>query len=273
MTHPAVENPQLGPQTTTLEEMEAAGGAPAPQDLTKVVLSGEGLPDELKGKTVADVLAQVGKMKDALLISENARKQADQLAQIAAAAAGRPAAAAPEVTVPEPELTDEQLAELHQTDPLKAMRYVSDRAVRVAAKMFEDRLEPLFSGGSESAEQLARAKYKTEFELLGSEIKAMVDSLPNKAVMAKPKAWDDLISYVRGQNITKMIDHAVTQRTRTLETARADEANGTGAVVTTRVAPAAQPGGAGKLDATELEVCRVMDLSPEEYIKWKGASR
>lgn len=255
------------PESVTIEEMEQSLAAPTPQKLSDIKLDGEGVPDELKGKSVAELVAQANGLREALLVSERARTQSDQMAALAS----RPVAAPVEQPKHEPELTDEQLAELHSTDPLKAIRYLRDQGIREASKNLESRMGSLFTSTAAGAEREARTKYKAEYEVLGSEISAMVAQIPNaSSVLTTPEAFDNLIAIVRGRpgNFEKMTQHyAVKAGAPTLDTARATQVADAGVTLASSMrTPIAASVGA--LDATQLEIANKLGLTPQEYLNW-----
>jgi len=256
MTTPA------GPESVTLDDLELKT-APAPPNLAEIKLDGEDVPDEYKGKSVVDLMKQAAALADALKTSERARTQADQMATLAA----RTAPQAPETPKEEPPLTREQLAELHQTDPLKAIEYMQAQAIKAAASNFEARLGSLAQSSAASAEAQARVKYADEFQVLGPEISAMIQQIPNAAqVLTSAEAWDRVIGLVRGTsgNFEKIIQH---RTGKSLDTARAAQVAEAGPSITSAVrAPAATP--AGSLDATQKEIAQKLGITEAEYLQW-----
>ena len=204
MTDPnASEHPAAA---KTFDEIEAdvkARGASGPDLATK--LEGDAVPEDMRGKSLAEVLAQTGKYKEALKISEDARAElGGRVGQLEAHQAASEAVRAQIPTQfpserPEPELTEEELQKLHEDEPLKAIQYVNARAEKRLAANIDARLSPLLEGNVSSAEARAKEKHKVVFELLGDKVQAFVDKLHDKNVMSSDKAWDDLIAYVSGQ--------------------------------------------------------------------------
>ena len=143
MTAPATNHSE-----STIEDMEAGLEAQkAASKPTDLKLDGEGIPDEFKGKTVADLIAMQDQLKRSLILSEQARASA-----IAPAPQAPPA---PVVEEPK-ELTDEELTELHSQDPVKAIRIMQEQAVRIAQRNLEARVGPLMSGTTSAVETAAR---------------------------------------------------------------------------------------------------------------------
>lgn len=258
-----------GPSSVSLEDVEA-GQAKPKMDLTKIQFD-DNAPDEVKGKTAAEVIEQNRALAQALRISEESRKNAEALAQLAAKSNTAPAAAAAPVPEPVQEMPAEELAQLMQTDPVKAVQVIQEQTARKVDAQVRARLGPLASGASGLAEATVRQKYPDEFALFNDEIQKYVSSLPNKEVLSNPQAWDDLISYVRGRpgNFEKLFDHrAAKSRTVDAEAARAREAASVG--FTGRPANTQMPKVRGRpLDSTEREIARELNLSDEDYIHWR----
>jgi len=257
----------IGPESVTLDEFEQQA-APTPPKLADVKFDGEEVPEEYRGKTAAELMTQAKALAESLKLSENARKQAEMNANLAIQ---RPQQALPEPPKEEPELTDEQLNEIHQTDPLKAIRLMNAQAIRVAEKNLEARLGPMFQGTTAAVESAARQKYATEFELFGDQITKIASELPNgRAVLSNPAAWDDLVAIVKGRsgNWERFVEREIEKRAGNgLKNAqdRAREA------VPTSLAPATRApvvGSAPQLDALQLEIAEKLGMTPADYVKW-----
>jgi len=218
---------------------------------------------------------QIRGLQEALRISEEARKRVEDLA-----AAGR--APAPKKEDELPKLTREQLAELHQRDPLAAIEYMQADADRRLSENLERRLAPLISGGSTTAREAARAKYPDEFELFGGDIEKMLsDPRVSRDAMSQPQAWEDMIAYVRGRsgNFEKLVEHRASKdKDKAARDAQAREAASAGAHTRTDVRPPAPASGV-ELDAVEKEIAKAIhsNLSEEdayrEYRRYKGVAR
>jgi ribosomal protein L12E/L44/L45/RPP1/RPP2 len=254
----------------TVDDAASSTAEVKPLDLT-TKLEGDEVPEELRGKTVAEVVALQKGMKDALLTSEQGRKNAETLAATAAAATAPPAPVAPPAPTPEPELSDEEIAELHQEDPIKAIKYMNAQAIRTAEKNLEARLGPMLAGTAASVEENARTKYKGDFESIGPEIEAFIQKLPNKGVLANPQGWDDLISLVRGQNIEKVITHRSEAAAEAAKAQAQRDQQDLAGFQGTGQAPrpaAAVPGGVAEMDDIQKEIASKLGMTPEDYIKW-----
>ncbi len=262
---------QAGSETAfTVDDAASTANEPKPLDLT-TKLEGDEVPEELRGKTMAEVIALQGGMKDALLTSEQARKNAETLAATAAAATAPPAPVAAPLPAPEPELSDEEIAELHQEDPIKAIKYMNAQAIKVAEKNLEARIGPMLAGTAASVEEGARLKYKSDFESIGPEIEAFIQKLPDKRVLANPQGWEDLVSLVRGQNIEKVIAHrtGVADEASKAQAQRdqQDLAGFQGAGNVPRPV-AAVPSGVEGMDDIQREIAGKLGMSDADYIKW-----
>lgn len=265
----------VAPVSVTLEEVgaqEAAAAAAANKpDLTKIIIDGD-VPEELKGKSVQDIIAYAGGLGKSLRTSEEGRRAAEAKAAAVAAAPAAPAAAAAPVLEEPKELTDEELAEMFRTDPLGAIKSMNAQATRRVEKNFEARIGTLVKGGASSAEQSARAKYPEEFEIFGDQITAMVASLPSKDPLSRPEAWDDMISYIRGKpgNFDRLWEHKNKKgQAAAAAAAQAAQANEAGvSLAPSAGAPAARKGNT-VLDATEKEIAANLGMTEADYIKWR----
>lgn len=245
----------------TFDEMEASL-APAPEKpkLTEIKLEGDDVPEDLRGKSVDELVKLAKGLGESLKLSEHARLSA-------AAAAPAPVAAPP--APPEPkEMTDEELAELHATDPIKAMRVMQDQAVRIAQRNLEARVSPLITGTSSAVETSARVRYPQEFEVLGSEISSIIQSLPNKQILSDPAAWDQIVAHARGLHYEKFEAFRAARKGATaLATARTAQAESVGATF----APV-ESSLAGRtpvvIDDYTKEIARNLGMTIEEYTKW-----
>lgn len=265
-----------GRTDVTFDELEAQISADAEKNNEQPKLEeiklGEGVPDEFKGKSVAELLQLSKGLSDSLRLSEQRRTELEQ------AQRNQPVAqSVVEAPKEEPELTREQLAELHQKDPLAAIEYMQARSDKRAAENLEKRIGGLASGAAGTAEANARAKYADEFELFGPQIKAALDSgLVKKEAMAQPQAWDDLISWIRGkpENIDKLFDYRVNKGKR--KEAQEEQVATSGTTMRSTVrAPVQQSHAGGEMDDLKKEIARNLfpDLEPEkayaEYRKWE----
>lgn len=257
------------PEQMTIDDFEKAQATPEPPKLDQIKLDGDGVPDDLKGKSVAEIVQMTKALAESLKLSERSRTQAEQMAAMATRSAPAPVAAP--AAPAEPELTDEQLAELHSTDPLRAIRYMQQQAINAASKNLEARIGNLFTSSAAVAETTAREKFKAEFEVLGPEISAMAKQIPNaEQVLTTPEAWERLISLVRGTpgNFEKVQQYYVSKATgRTLESARQQQQEDAGVSMVSSVR-APGPSIGVELDPIQKEIAGKLGLSEADYIKW-----
>lgn len=252
------------PRSVSLDDLEQVEDTQQPSlDLSKP-LDGEGVPEEIKGKSVADLFAEAKRLSEALRMSEQARLSA---------VAPAPVAATPPPAEPK-ELTDEEIRAIYDEDPLKAVEIKQAQLLRKMEKQYEARLAPLFAGSETSAEQNARQKYQDEFALFGDEIKTVIDNIPNRAILSQPGTWDDIISYIRGKsgNFEKLADARYEkQRQNAVGAARQVQEGLTGFQV--RPGPSEISTGkvsAANLDKTQLEIAEKLGMSVEDYVKWSN---
>jgi Skp family chaperone for outer membrane proteins len=256
----------------TMDELEATAGsaAPAAPDLTKITLTGDDLPEPIKGKSVADMVAYTRGLQEALRTSETARQQSENVAKLATSRVGELASQPAPAPAPAPELSDDDLNKMYEENPIQAIRMMNQQAIRKAAAMFETRLEPLFNGTASSAEAQAKQKYTTEFGLFGDEIKELVERIPNKAAMSSSQGWDDLISYVRGRpgNHERLMAHhkdaEALQRRTEAQKRQVDEA---GFTATSQVGTR-RPNSPDQLDPIQKEIADKLGMTLEDYVKW-----
>lgn len=261
-----------GSSSVTLEDIEKQPQGP---NYDEVKLEGENIPELLRGKTITEAVKQFGSLEEAVRMSEQARKNAELLAESLARGEGRTPQPQPQPVVEEPELTDDQIREIMEEDQLKGMEALNARAIRRAEKNLEARLGPLYTGTYAQVEAAARTKYAEEFELFGADISKMAQTIPNsRAVLSNPAAWDDLISLIRGRpgNFDKIIERRIQKANgSSLEQVRTAEMAGVG--FSDNTGPKGRPTVVnGQLDAIQREIADKLDMSPEEYIKWSKVS-
>jgi hypothetical protein len=251
-----------------MEDIDAADAAAVAQaaDVTQMNLGDdESIPEDLRGKSVKDVIEALKGREQALKLSEAARLQATST----------PMPVAPAPVVEEPEKTDEEIAQIYEENPLQAMELMSARSVRRAERNLETRLGPLMNGTAASVEQQARTKYVDEFALFGEEIIRVAGSIPNaKAVLSSPAAWDELVALVRGRagNFDKLYEHKVAKAGGvTRETVQQDQVAGVGFSDNSGGRGRAPTSVAG-LDPIQKEIAEKMGLTPAEYVKWSKVS-
>lgn len=268
--HPAAAV-DLDEVSKQLAAAEAAG-----KPLEEIKIEGDNVPEQLRGKSVADVVTTMQGLEDAVKASEKGRMELkDQFNALKAQLAVQPAAtttAAAALAADAPRVLDrEEIAKLYEDDPLKAIGVMNEQMGERLDRNLDARLKPLMTGSADTAEANARMRYKEEFELFGDEIKTVLAQVPDKSVMNSAKSWDDLVAYVRGQNVDKLIQHrgeqaAKLKEVEALEAAAASTGfSGTGGAqrpppVVTQVT--------GQLDGTQREIAKGLGMTDDDYIKW-----
>lgn len=262
-------NTPAGATSVTLDEMEASAqeNTGTKVDLSSIKLDADGMPEELKGKSAAEIIEYAKGLKEAVRVSEQARLAAQQQTDVLLRT--QPTPEQVQRPDPTPELTKEQLAELFQNDPIAAMDAISQQTTRRVAAQYEERLQPLLRGNVDSAERRAREQYADEFTLFGKDIDSIVAQIPGgRAAMVSDAAWSDLIALIRGRpgNFEKILDHKTTKSAP--RPTREEVAEGNSGVSMRSTSQGRAPASQGKLDATQLEIADKLGLSPEEYINW-----
>lgn len=221
------ERESLFGQSMTFEEIEAQ--AAEPEDKGK---GGEGgdddLPDAYKGMSAKQIAAIAETSREAMKSME---RSSSESARVAAELADSSRRAPPPPSEEVKELTREELQELYDKDPLEAIAKIEEQAMRRISAHVESRIAPLTSGTMSSAENWAKEEFPDEFELFASDIKKLVDSVPNKSVFTSKQGWEDAVAYVRGQknNFEKLVTHRATKADRdALANARGRERESTG---------------------------------------------
>lgn len=252
-------------------------------DLSAIKLEGDNVPELARGKTAAELLQMVEGMQSALRTSEEARRQALALAETAAQRGSNASAPAPAPPREEPkEMGDDELKQLMLDNPLEAVRIITRQTEARVTRNLEGRLGMLSSSSIDSQRQQAQQRHKEEFDILGKEIDAFVNQLPNKEVLSQPGAWDDLVSYVRGrpENFEKVLQHKMKSYNPapTLEGSRAGErdhatpnlrtSNGGDQRSTSSFSGKLTP---EKMDDTMKEIARNLGQTPEQYCRFYNA--
>ena len=246
------------------EAMEAEKKIPAVP-----VADGDDIPEAFRGKSVKEIADAADRAQQALRISENARLKA-----LEDRANAPLAPAAPVVTEQAPqELTEEEFDALYEEDPKRALRIAAERIALTTERNVLARIAPMQAGARSQAESMARQKYPDEFEILSEEIKAVVAKIPNPQYLSSPDAWDDVIAYVRGHNIDKIVERKIKKASESNEAAAraAQTANAgfTGSRAMSPVVPAGNDPKHYGLDETERKVADTLGQSYSEYARYK----
>lgn len=233
-----------------------------PTDLGSIKLDGEHVPENLRNKSAAEMVEYVKGLEKSLRISEEARAAQPKIEE--------PVAPPPPEPVAPPTPTVEQVREWMEKDPVATTAYLMQLAQQQAEARFEKRIAPLVGGAANSAETVAKERYKVEFELFGPQIRELVGKVPDRSALSNPGAWDDLISYVRGRpgNIEKYIERVnATREEPALHQIRQTQPQPPN-LTSTRRAPAPSPQGGGELDPIKREIAKNLGMSEADYLKW-----
>lgn len=268
-------------QEVTMGEIEAEIKAAESTNTDGIKLEGTDIPEEFRGKTVSEVLKLAKASREALTISEEARKSAATAPR--SDAGPTTIVMAPPAPVEDKRLSKEELAGLFESDPIGAVAYMQEIAVKDAEVRFERRLAPMSAGAASAAEGQARQRYGDEFALFETEIKKIADAIPNKAFLGTPEGWDQVIGFVRGngENFNKLVEHR-TKKTAAKAVADAQEiqARSAGFSPTSSIRGTSVPSGSTSagddagLDEVERQIAdKFVDQgvfkNRAEYKKWK----
>lgn len=252
----------------TMDEIEESIAEGTREDAeTKVdqKLEGEAIPETFRGKTVDDVIKENQRLQDSLRL-----RDAEASTYKSALESRRSDEPAP-VALPA-ELTREELQAMYDTDPLAAVDAMQAQALRRAEAHLSVRLGSLEAGTVSAAESMARDRYKEEFELFGDEITKFQKSMPNQGVFSTRKGWDDMISYIRGQegNIEKIIEKR-SGGSRTSSQARDEESRSAGS----SRSPSSRGRIEGGREATleQKQVAEGLGMTISDYLKWDKVGR
>jgi hypothetical protein len=252
---------------TTLDEImelnapEAEVTTPTvPADPASFRVDGDSVPQSLRGLSAAQITERAARLEEALRISEEARLSSKSV----------PAPAQPATPVnPQPTgFTPEKIRELYENDPVEAMAAMAYMAEQRANQRFEERLRGLNTSVSNSVSAQVRTQFKEDFDILGKEIEETAAQIAPEA-LANPAVWADLISYVRGKNIDKIVEHKLKQRGDDSQIPSRSAVQD--AQLTSLPPRVGQPPRAPTrddnygLDATQLRICETMGLTPAEY--------
>lgn len=257
-----------------IDDYESSSAEEAAASAAPAVIEGDDIPEQFRGKTAKEIAEAADRAMKALRVSEDARLAALEK-RVNTPAESAPAGPAAE---PEPEpLTEEAFAQMYEENPTKALMLMAERVASTTERNVLARIAPMQAGARSAAENAAKQKYADEFEILGPEIEAVVKKIPNPSYLSNPGAWDDVMAYVRGQNIDKIIEHKMKKVSAGAEnTARTEQINSTG-FTSTRPIAAAPAGGSDPshfgLDETERKVADTLNQSYKDYARYKKMGR
>mgnify|MGYP001602180388 CR=1 FL=1 len=254
----------------TMEEIEQSleEGKAGEGTKTDTKLEGDVIPENFRGKTIDDVLQENQRLQDSLRL----RDAETATYRTALETRGTQQQVQQQVVDAPKELTREELAEIYAEDPLKAIEVMNDQAIRRAEQHLAVRLGSIEQGTISAAEAQARAKYPDEFELFGDDLIKFKNQMPNQGIFASTKGWEDMISYIRGQdgNIEKLI----AKRTGNLQTpssARQKEQANAGFSRSTQRSTSV--GNAREATPEQKQVAEGLGMTVAEYLKWDKVGR
>jgi len=257
-----VDNEDGMPNSVSFEEIEAAlSSPPAPQPLDKIELGSD-------IGSAADLIAERERLKEALRVSEEARRM-QKLESRVEEVASRPSSTPTPPPAPV-EMTREDLQRLYDEEPLRAIEVMQAQAEARVARNFGARLDTLTSGTISAAEQSARQRYSEEFEVLGAEIQQQLTRIPDKSVLANGNTWDEFIAYVRGKHFDKLMEHRQAKLRPSQEQVREEQVRSSGFSPAPMARPTGGSNGSFKpLDDTEKEIAKVLNISHADYRKYQ----
>lgn len=235
------------------------------------------LPSDLQGKTQSELAALVQSTREAVKISEDARKNAETVAWAAREAGiSRPTqveAPRQEQVSPLEQVTDEQLEEMFQNGKgLDAVKIVEARAAQRIERSLNARFGGVAQSQARSAEMESQRKHAEAFTLFGPEISKIASSIPASGLTSSEN-WDVIVASVVGrpENIDKLWAHRSERAAR--ESARSE----TGFIASR---PASAPRVAAMQDSSDLDEtekkialntfpARTPEESYSEYKKWR----
>lgn len=262
----------------TLADLEARTSAPAATDLDKVVLTGDDVPEIVRGKTAKQAIAALTAAIESVKTGSADKAKLEEELSYLKRTASAPTPSTPATPAGEEEkpLTKAQLDELYKTDPLQAMAVMVLQGAKMMERNLDSRIAPLRHAGATIVEGQKRAEYKTEFDLFGPQIEGILKQVPDRGILADPKAWDNIIAHVRGQpeNFTKLVEHAakgggkpdlrIVRETAAAETPASLSTPATPATTTTK-----KGAGEPEWSADEDKVRQSLGHSVEEWRKYR----
>ena len=138
---PGAQTPYAGPQSHSLDDLADMQGPPA-ANVLETQLDGDTVPEEFRGRKLADVLGIVSNLKSALKTSEEARTRALATTQLLAERQAPAATQVPVQVAPSDEPTQEQWKEMYDNDPFAYQQKRFEVMERRLAKGIDVRVAP-----------------------------------------------------------------------------------------------------------------------------------
>lgn len=250
----------------TLDDIGQRLATPAPTDFTKITLDGDEIPENLRGKSVTELLSQVSRLGDALRISEESRIALKNSQEALDAARSKPTSAPPPAPAPEPELNDEQLQALFDESPRKYHDYIQQQSEKRIMNQLKGQLAPVVGNSADMTVRDAKNRYVDEFAAFGKEIQDFISQMPDRSALAQPGAMDELMDWMRGKHWKKFQEHLASKGGNGLEDARHEMGSQTPQGFERSPAPRKNGGrSAVQLDDTMKEIARALGVSEADY--------
>jgi len=203
-------------------------------------------PDETdEGPPAAPAVPAAG--ADAALTTQLAEEQARriqlqlQLEQLRNAPAPPPAP-----TGPAP-MTEQELRQLHDEDPVRASAVLASRIVDARAQNLDARMSTMIAASTAIVESQVQARFAEDFADYGDEIRQMMQQV-SPELRLEPANWEKVIRMVRGAHLDEIIEKRTKAATqKAAEDARQAQSRSAGFSGTGRAA-APSTGGTAKGD-------------------------
>jgi hypothetical protein len=258
---------EYGGSNDSIEEFGQRFSTPTPQDLSQIKLEGDTIPENLRGKSVSDVLAEQARLRQALQLSEDARLALKNSQEAVTSANRAPAPAAPPAPVPEQELNEEQLQELFDQNPRKYQDYLTQRTEQRLMRAVQGSIAPVVNSSADLVLRDAQNRFPDEFAAFGEDIQSFISALPDKSSLANPGAMGELMDYMRGKHWQKFSRHLAQKSGGRLEDVRQELGNQTPSDFSNSPQPPRQRGGSVQLDDTMKQIADALGVSYEDYAK------
>lgn len=225
--------------------------------------------------------ARIERLEASLRLSEESRIRA--IAE--GAARGAVPAPVPESKAPEgpKDLTAEELQNLMQEDPTKALMLGMEQTRRKVTQEVEQRMAPMVNSGYDAQASMAKQKFASDFDVIGPEIDAFIKTMPiaqRNAALGNQEGWETMVNYLRGQHIDKIVSARITKEIdQRMNSARGDQISSAPVPIDSGVrTPPPQSSGGIVFDSTTIEIMKNIlntDDTPKaraEWVKWSNKS-
>jgi len=258
---------------TSFEELEAATAVVTPVKLSEIKLDSDEVPEEFRGKNAAELVGLLSEMKrgmeQAKTTIDTLRTSSQALAEVRAA----PAPVAAPVPITEAEPTAADMKKLFEDDPFAYHEKQYAMMGKRLSQTLDSKITPLVGTTASAAEHAARAKFPEEFELLGGEIRQIIETIPpeGRTALAAPGAWEQVVEYARGKHFDKFLSGRDAKKKGVeLEAARKREADGAGMTFTDVVGGRGGPRSGPLVELTQemKDAAKTLGISEADYKKY-----